>query len=195
MPLVSEKVSAATETLRKIVLGNFAASPGRVDGTWPKKQRSEIAPQHPPALARLCYECANSMHRTICYESRSHLRRNATNWFRPVHGDLAGFRERCTDHLGTALCGRLACRHSNARSTGPCPSQYSHASVQKYLREALRIIRAATDISGDVPKALYWYRNEPLPIFDYKTAEQLVSEGRADDLLRYVVALDAGVAG
>ncbi|WP_423395526.1 hypothetical protein [Burkholderia sp. LMG 21824] len=109
MPLVSEKVSAATETLRKIVLGIFAAPLGRVDGTWPKKQRSE--------------------------------------------------------------------------------------SVQKYLREALRIIRAATDISGDVPKALYWYRNEPLPIFDYTTAEQLVSEGRADDLLRYVVALDAGVAG
>ena len=64
-----------------------------------------------------------------------------------------------------------------------------------YLREALRIIRAATDISGDLQRALFWYRNAPLPVFDYKTAEQLVSEGRTEDLLRYVTSLDAGAAG
>lgn len=68
-------------------------------------------------------------------------------------------------------------------------------SVQKYLRDAIRIIRAANDIAGDVQCALFWYRNEPLPIFDYKTAEQLVPEGRVDDLLRYVVSLEAGAAG
>ncbi|MBY8610678.1 DUF2384 domain-containing protein, partial [Burkholderia arboris] len=68
-------------------------------------------------------------------------------------------------------------------------------SVQKFLRDALRIIRAATDISGDVQRALFWYRNEPLPTFDYKTAEQLVSEGRTEDLLRYVTSLEAGAAG
>ncbi|ARK45912.1 DUF2384 domain-containing protein [Burkholderia pseudomallei] len=68
-------------------------------------------------------------------------------------------------------------------------------SVQQYLREALRIIRAATDISGDLQRALFWYRNAPLPVFDYKTAEQLVSEGRTEDLLRYVTSLDAGAAG
>ncbi|MFW2270608.1 DUF2384 domain-containing protein [Burkholderia orbicola] len=68
-------------------------------------------------------------------------------------------------------------------------------SVQKYLRDALRIIRAATDISGDVRSTLFWYRNEPLSTFDYKTAEQLVSEGRVDDLLRYVVSLESGAAG
>ncbi len=93
-------------------------------------------------------------------------------------------------HVDIQTPARLAHVHRNTVSRLP-----GAESVQKYLREALRIIRAATDISGDVPKALYWYRNEPLPIFDYKTAEQLVSEGRADDLLRYVVALDAGVAG
>ena len=36
-------------------------------------------------------------------------------------------------------------------------------SVQRFLRDALRVIRAATDISGDVGRALFWYRNEPLP--------------------------------
>jgi hypothetical protein len=68
-------------------------------------------------------------------------------------------------------------------------------SVQCFLRDALRLIRAATDVSGDVSKALFWYRNEPLPVFGYKTAEQLVSEGRTEDVLRYVASLEAGAAG
>ncbi len=68
-------------------------------------------------------------------------------------------------------------------------------SVQRFLREALRVIRAATDLSGDVSKALFWYRNEPLPLFDYKTAEQLVSEDRTDDVLRYMTSLEVGAAG
>jgi hypothetical protein len=46
-----------------------------------------------------------------------------------------------------------------------------------------------------VNQALFWYRNEPLPVFDYKTAEQLVSDGRTDDLLRYVSSFEAGAAG
>ncbi|MGM0521997.1 MAG: DUF2384 domain-containing protein, partial [Pseudomonadota bacterium] len=47
----------------------------------------------------------------------------------------------------------------------------------------------------DFHDALFWFRNEPIGAFDYKTPEQLVSEGRADDLLRYVKALQAGVVG
>lgn len=44
-------------------------------------------------------------------------------------------------------------------------------------------------------RALFWYRNEPLSVFDYKTAERLVSEGRTDDVIRYISALEAGAAG
>lgn len=69
------------------------------------------------------------------------------------------------------------------------------ASVQQFLREAIRVIRAATDLSGDVQRALFWYRNEPLAVFDYQTAETLVSAGRADDVVRYVASLEAGAAG
>lgn len=68
-------------------------------------------------------------------------------------------------------------------------------SVQRFLREALRVIRAAADLSGDVERALFWYRNEPLQPFGYKTAEQLVSDGRTEDLLRYIESLEAGAAG
>lgn len=38
-------------------------------------------------------------------------------------------------------------------------------------------------------------RYEPLSVFGYKTAERLVSEGRTDDLLRYVASIEAGAAG
>lgn len=90
-------------------------------------------------------------------------------------------------HIDMQTLARLAHVHRNTISR-----LAGSESVQKFLREALRIIRAATDISGDVQSTLFWYRNEPLPAFDYKTAEQLVSEGRTEDLLRYMVSLETG---
>lgn len=80
--------------------------------------------------------------------------------------------------------------HRNTLSRAPASD-----SVQRFLRETVRVIRAATDLSGDVEKALFWYRNDPLRPFEYKTAEQLVSDGRTDDLLRYIASLGAGAAG
>lgn len=80
--------------------------------------------------------------------------------------------------------------HRNTLNRAP-----SSAGVQRYLREAVRVIRAATDLSGEVDQAIFWYRNEPLQPFAYKTAEQLVSDGRSDDLIRYLMSLEAGAAG
>jgi len=80
--------------------------------------------------------------------------------------------------------------HRNTISRAPASE-----GVQRFLREALRVIRAATDLSGDVDRALFWYRNEPLQAFGYKTAEQLVSDGRTEDLLRYIGSLESGAAG
>ncbi len=68
-------------------------------------------------------------------------------------------------------------------------------SIQELMREAVRVIRAATDLCGDVNQALFWYRNEPLAVFQYQTPEQLVVGKRGDDLLRYVMSLGAGQAG
>lgn len=80
--------------------------------------------------------------------------------------------------------------HRNTVSRAP-----TSRGVQDFLREALRVIKAATDLQGELKKALFWYRNEPLSAFGYKTAERLVSEGRTDDVLRYVASLEAGAAG
>ncbi|QXP83634.1 MbcA/ParS/Xre antitoxin family protein [Methylococcus sp. Mc7] len=80
--------------------------------------------------------------------------------------------------------------HRNTISRAP-----TSQGVQRFLREALRVIKASTDISGDVNRTLFWYRNEPLSPFGYKTAEQLVSEGRTEDVLRYIASIEAGAAG
>jgi Protein of unknown function (DUF2384) len=67
--------------------------------------------------------------------------------------------------------------------------------VEKLSLEAVAVINAAARISDDPVKAIEWYRTEPLSVFDSKTAEQLVSEGRAQDVLQYIASLEAGAAG
>lgn len=68
-------------------------------------------------------------------------------------------------------------------------------SVQRYLRDSVRVIRAAVDVVGSVEQAIFWYKNNPVPTFDYKTPQDLVSEGRTDALIRYIQSLQAGFAG
>ncbi|EPC00601.1 hypothetical protein L861_06585 [Litchfieldella anticariensis FP35 = DSM 16096] len=66
---------------------------------------------------------------------------------------------------------------------------------QGFLRAALQVLHAATDINGNFQHALFWFRNEPISAFDYKSAKPLVSEERAKDLVRYFQALKAGAVG
>lgn len=100
--------------------------------------------------------------------------------------------KRFSDALNIDL-GTLAQRANVHRTTvSRAPAS---KSVQDYMRKSLRVIRAATDRHGDVACALFWYCNEPLPEFEYKTAEILVAEGRVDDMIRFVSSLDAGAAG
>ena len=93
-------------------------------------------------------------------------------------------------HIDLRTLAEQAHVHRNTITRAP-----GSRGVQNYLREALRLIKAATDLNGDLTKALFWYRNEPLSAFGYKTAEQLVSESRTEDLLRYLASLEAGAAG
>lgn len=69
-------------------------------------------------------------------------------------------------------------------------------SIQRHLRENLRVIKAAYDMSGgDLSKALSWFRTERLPPFGQKTAEQTVAAGQADDVIRLIDSWHAGAAG
>lgn len=61
--------------------------------------------------------------------------------------------------------------------------------------DALAVIREAALLSNDLKKATSWYFVEPIGVFDGLTAEALVQQGRAPDLLRYIQSLEAGFAG
>src|SRR6478752_5251896 len=65
--------------------------------------------------------------------------------------------------------------------------------TQRRLREMVEIINKVEPRFGSAMMAYAWYRSEPLPGFSGLTAMQLVRSGRADDVLEFVDAVDAGV--
>ncbi len=65
--------------------------------------------------------------------------------------------------------------------------------TQRRLREMIEIINKVEPRFGSSLMAYAWYRSEPLPGFSGQTAMQLVRSGRADDVLDYIDAVDAGV--
>ena len=56
-------------------------------------------------------------------------------------------------------------------------------TLQAYLRDALRVIRAAIDPCGGMEATLFWFRNEPLPTFNFETPASVVSAVGPEPLL------------
>jgi len=65
--------------------------------------------------------------------------------------------------------------------------------TQRRLREMVEVINKVEPRFGSALMAYAWYRSEPLSGFSGQTAMQLVRSGRADDVLDYLDAVDAGV--
>lgn len=83
----------------------------------------------------------------------------------------------------------LAHVHRNTVSRMPTSPR-----LQDFLRDAVRVITAAFNLVGNADRALYWFRSHPIREFDYKTPEVLVSEGRANVVIRYIESLEAAGA-
>ena len=67
--------------------------------------------------------------------------------------------------------------------------------LQGYLRDAVRVIAAAANLSGDSERVLYWFRNQPISPFGSQTPDQIVADGKAGQLIQYLESLDTGPAG
>ena len=65
--------------------------------------------------------------------------------------------------------------------------------TQRRLREMIGIVNKVEPRFGSALMAYAWYRSEPLPGFSGHTAMQLVRGGRAEEVLDYIDAVDAGV--
>lgn len=111
------------------------------------------------------------------------------------------FREPDTPFLSPSRVGEffgfqtqeIAARANVHRNT---PTARPHSpQLQSYLQEMVRVLAAATELTGDPQRAAFLVRNEPLRAFGYKTADTLVQEGRTDAVIAYLESLAGGAAG
>lgn len=65
-------------------------------------------------------------------------------------------------------------------------------TTQRRLREMIEIENKVERRFGSALTVYAWYRSEPLSGFPCQTAMQLVRNGRADEVLDYIDAVDAG---
>jgi uncharacterized protein (DUF2384 family) len=63
---------------------------------------------------------------------------------------------------------------------------------QNRLREMLEILERVQDWAGGEAQALAWYRAQPIPALDGRTAEALVQSGRAASVRNYLDHLALG---
>ena len=66
------------------------------------------------------------------------------------------------------------------------------ARPQNRLREMLEILARVEDWAGGEAQALAWYRAQPIPALDGRTAEALVQSGRAASVRNYLDHLALG---
>jgi hypothetical protein len=71
----------------------------------------------------------------------------------------------------------------------------ANARLQGFMREALQVLSAALTVVQDRERAIYWYRNSPIPEFQHRTAEQLVADRKGGAVLSYLASIGSGSSG
>ena len=65
--------------------------------------------------------------------------------------------------------------------------------TQRRIRQMVEVLNKVEPRFGSPLLAYAWYRSEPLSGFSGQTAMQLIHDNRADDVLTYIDAVDAGI--
>ncbi len=93
-------------------------------------------------------------------------------------------------HLHVQDLAKLAGVHRTTVTEAP-----GNARLQGFLREALRTLSAAYEITQDRDRSIYWFRNTPIREFGHRTAETLVAEGKTDAIIAHLTSIAAGSSG
>jgi hypothetical protein len=88
--------------------------------------------------------------------------------------------------------GELASASGLSREAVSKATRLASPATQARLHEVAEIINRVLPWCGSVPQAFAWYRAQPLPSFGQQTAEDLVKEGRAADVKRYLSRIAIG---
>lgn len=65
------------------------------------------------------------------------------------------------------------------------------AAFESYLSNMRRVLAAGLRVFSDERATLRWVTSDEIPGFGQKTAAALVSEGRAEDVLRYLASIES----
>lgn len=87
----------------------------------------------------------------------------------------------------------IACSAGLGRDAVQRKERIKSDKTQRRLREMMEVVNKVEPRFRPPLMAYAWYRSEPLSGFSGQTAMQLVRNGRADDVLDYIDAVDAGV--
>lgn len=71
----------------------------------------------------------------------------------------------------------------------------ANAKLQGYMRDTLRVLSAAMQTTSESNRAIFWFRNVPIPEFGHQTAERLVATGHTDAVLSYLAVAESGSSG
>jgi hypothetical protein len=93
-------------------------------------------------------------------------------------------------HIQLQDLAKLAGVHRTTVSDSP-----TNAKLQGYLRDAVRAMSAAFEVTDDRARAIFWFRNTPIAEFTHQTAEQLVAMGKTDAVISYLQSSAAGASG
>lgn len=93
-------------------------------------------------------------------------------------------------HMSLGELARLTHIHRNTLARFP-----DSPRVQERLGEIARLVATAAELTGDSARALVWFRFQPLPGFDNRTAADLVAMGQGGAVLKHLDTLaDGGYA-
>lgn len=84
----------------------------------------------------------------------------------------------------------LAGVHRNTLRT-----HHESPKLQTALRNLMRLLSAAYEVQQDLVGAVFLLKNEPIPAFGHKTLIQVVTAGRTDDAIDYLVSIRSGFVG
>jgi len=100
--------------------------------------------------------------------------------------------ERMADALGLPIqrLANLARVHRNTVSFTPTSPKLQDAMV-----DVVRVLSAAHELTGDIDRALFRFRNQPIADFDHFTPMQLVEQGKVQAVIDYIESISAGTSG
>jgi hypothetical protein len=100
--------------------------------------------------------------------------------------------EKLADELEVPMqkLASLARVHRNTVSLSP-----NSPKLQDAMVDVVRVLSAAHALTGDINRALFWFRNQPIADFDHYTPMQLVEQGKVQAVIDYIDSISAGPAG